>query len=443
MNTELVHDALVIGAGLSGLNAARHLETQGLSVQVIEGRDRIGGRAYSIQVPGGPAIDLGGQWISDAHERALKLAEEAGITYHPTYSDGEALHIHHGRANRVPYDYLPVGLLGKLDLAMSFRRLDRLSQKIDRLPVEEFDRQALSALIEKLSWSKCTRDLAGHILARDLCVPTGEISVYELIEQLASMGGTRNAFSAEQYIITRGARQFADFLAEQLKSPVILGETVSAVHQTDDFVIVRGTLRSYKARRVIIAIPPQLLPGIFFKPSLPQQRRSVLEAFVDARVIKTIAVFEAPWWRSKGLSGSITAPGEPFPVVADSSPRETQFGILTALTTAEDTAPLKKLSEAERCQAFVDWLEDIAGEPIPQPIRTYSMDWTEEPLSRGGYASRRGIGGWTAANDLFAPFGRVHFAGTETSDVWRSYLEGALAAGERAASEIHGLPFGG
>lgn len=435
-HTKVEFDAIVVGAGLSGLNAARQLQARGFSVQVIEGRDRIGGRAYSVRVPDGPTVDLGGQWISDAHTRALKLADEAGISYHPTYLEGDAIHVDGSGADRVRYDYLPVGLVGKLDMARSFGRIDRLSKHIDHISIEEFDGRSLREFVEEVSWSKKTRDVTDHILARDLCVRTDSVSVYELIEQVATLGGTENAFAAEQYIVTNGAGQFADYLAAQLRHPVVLGETVSAVRQAEDRVVVYGNSRTYTAKRVVVAIPPQLLPTISFEPALPQQRAAVFKGFVNGVVIKTSAVFEEPWWRARGLSGWMSGRGQPFPVVADSSPHETKFGILTALTSTEDTVPLRGLSEPGRCQAFLSWLERIVGGPIPEPIATYSIDWNEEPLSRGGYASRRGIGGWSASEDVFAPFGQVHFAGTETSSIWRSYLEGALAAGERAADEI-------
>jgi len=74
----------------------------------------------------------------------------------------------------------------------------------------------------------------------------------------------------------------------------------------------------------------------------------------------------------------------------------------------------------------------------PDPPATFSHDWTRDPFSLGGYASRRAIGHFAAAPDLFAPWGQAHFAGTETATEWRSYMEGALQSGERAAGEVTG-----
>jgi monoamine oxidase len=78
------------------------------------------------------------------------------------------------------------------------------------------------------------------------------------------------------------------------------------------------------------------------------------------------------------------------------------------------------------------------GSPVQDPVEARSVDWSADPFSLGGYASRRGIGGWIAAPDLFAPHGRLHFAGSETANRWRSFMDGAVQSGLRAAGEILG-----
>ncbi|NJR48099.1 MAG: hypothetical protein HC775_21655 [Hyellaceae cyanobacterium CSU_1_1] len=71
----------------------------------------------------------------------------------------------------------------------------------------------------------------------------------------------------------------------------------------------------------------------------------------------------------------------------------------------------------------------------PQHFKT--MDWTAEPFSCGGYASRRAIGEWiNGQNTLAQPCEPIHFAGTETATEWRSYMEGALQSAERASTEV-------
>jgi len=92
--------------------------------------------------------------------------------------------------------------------------------------------------------------------------------------------------------------------------------------------------------------------------------------------------------------------------------------------------------ERERIAKALEWLETLGCGIVPKLLAARSIHWNDDPHSLGGYASRRGIGGWGTAPDLFAPVQRVHFAGSETATEWRSFMEGALQSAERAVKEV-------
>jgi monoamine oxidase len=81
-------DVVVVGAGLSGLCAARKLRAQGASVIVVEARDRVGGRTLTQQI-GSAAFDLGAQWIGPDQRRVHALVDELGLQTAPTFTDGK------------------------------------------------------------------------------------------------------------------------------------------------------------------------------------------------------------------------------------------------------------------------------------------------------------------------------------------------------------------
>ena len=83
-------DVIIIGAGLAGLCAARQLMLRQVECQVVEARDRVGGRTLSQRL-GGETIDLGGQWIGPRQNRIRALAAELGIATFPQFHDGKKL----------------------------------------------------------------------------------------------------------------------------------------------------------------------------------------------------------------------------------------------------------------------------------------------------------------------------------------------------------------
>lgn len=122
-------------------------------------------------------------------------------------------------------------------------------------------------------------------------------------------------------------------------------------------------------------------------------------------------------------------------VLIDGSAPSGKPGVLVALTSGVHADQLRALSSAERRDALLRQAKDAFGS-LP-PLRDYiETDWSEEPHTLGAYASRIRPGNdasWSVSP--YVPWGRIVWAGTETADVWRSYMEGALQSGERAADE--------
>src|SRR5918999_3712449 len=84
-------DVVVVGAGVAGLIAARDLLAAGLSVLVLEARNRVGGRLLNHTLRNGAVVELGGQWVGPTQDRVLALAGELGVGVFPTYIEGDHL----------------------------------------------------------------------------------------------------------------------------------------------------------------------------------------------------------------------------------------------------------------------------------------------------------------------------------------------------------------
>jgi len=222
-----------------------------------------------------------------------------------------------------------------------------------------------------------------------------------------------------------------------LDSDLILNSAVTEIERHAEWVSVSAAAGTYGARNLVVAVPLQLYeqPGLL--PLLPAEQRKVLSRYRRGEVIKTVLVFERPWWRDRGLSGDILSSGGVFNAALDGSPADGGLGILILFATAATAQRLSQTqAESDRISQAIDWLRSLSGWPAPNPIAARSIDWNADPWSLGGSASRRPIGGWPATPDLFASSQRIHFAGSETANEWRSFMEGALQSAERAAEDV-------
>lgn len=433
-------DVIVIGAGLAGLSATRRLRERGASVIQLEARDRAGGRVRSQRLGGGEVIDLGAQFMGDAQMHVTALADESGSRRASAAVRGDVLYLTADEAapRRGSPDALPLPMIDRLDASQAYWRLERSISSLAREDLARLDRIDAAAFIRERTFLDPAFRAIGGYMEGELCTPLADVSAYELLEQGASIGGLTGEGASAQWFLADGAEGMTRYLAEAAGSSLILNAPVSRVTQYTGSVTVTAATGLYRAARVIIAVPPQLYGEIGVLEDLPGSWRTALVGWRLGAVVKTILVFEEPWWRRSGLSGAIVGAGGMFTAAVDAT-GEDGPGVLIVFSTARSARALGRLpDETARIAAAMRWFTHVHGPGVPEPRDARSINWSADPFSLGGYASRRGIGGWSTAPDLFTPNGRLHFAGTETANRWRSFMDGAIQSGLRAADEIPG-----
>lgn len=238
-------DAVVIGAGLSGLAAALELKRQGKCVLVLEARNRVGGRVFSFNSPGpyqSLPVDGGAEFIGDPQLRMMELAERYGITPVPTPNQGRNIYFRRGKASyfnaqgplgAVPIDY------GIFQLAIAQEALRAESKKF---PVgqpwlhphaERYDRMTFEHWIIKHMVSSSARNLMRLFCSSLLSVHPSEVSALFMFHYIASAGnenlnGSPEALSnveaklngvdiggGQQYIVEGGSQQFGWALLQE------------------------------------------------------------------------------------------------------------------------------------------------------------------------------------------------------------------------------------
>ncbi|HEY5945332.1 MAG TPA: FAD-dependent oxidoreductase [Kofleriaceae bacterium] len=404
-------DAIVVGAGLSGLVCARRLADAGARIAVVEARDRVGGRLLTGSV-GGMRVDLGGQWMTPGQPRLAQLACELGVGVEQHDRSGRALVDDRG------------GLLAAFAQWRIMRRIEKLMDDLD----PELDHRSVAEWFAREVRHGVARErLALHA---DLIFATDQASL-SLLHYLMTMKATSGfrPQSNEEYRFTGGSQTLALRLADRLGDRLRLGEAVTAIAQTDDSIAVETT-RLYTAKRAVLAIPPPLVRNI--KLELPPAARSYIAQAFNGAVVKCYAAYDRAYWRDRGLSGESYQPRGSVRATVELAPSSGGPAVLLAFIVGLQA---KRWAMRDPDSRRAEVMAAFAPLCRAEPIDYLEVDWANDPWSAGCVPGLP-PGALSAGARWRERHGRLHIAGTESATQWPGYMEGAIEAGERCASEV-------
>ena len=433
---------MVVGAGLAGLAAARDLAAAGRSTVVLEARDRVGGRTLNADLGNGAVVEVGGQWVGPQQTALLALAAELGVPTFPTHDDGEHLLEWRGRVRRYTGTVPRLNPVVLADVAQAQRRTERMARTVpldapwEAPRAREWDATTLETWLRRHVRTAAARELIRIGVEAVWAADPGELSLLHALFYLRSGEGWSALLDtgggAQQDRFVGGSQLLSTTMAEQLE--VLLEAPVRRIAQTPDGVTVTSAVGTVRAQHVVVAVPPALAGRIEHDPPLPGRRDQLTQRAPMGAVVKCHAVYDEPFWRADGLSGTATSDAGPARVVFDNSPPEGQPGVLLAFLEGRVA---RTLPAEQRREAVLAVLVRLFGPQAARPQRWLEQDWAAEPWSRGGYGGAFPPGTWTQLGPaLRAPVGRVHWAGTETALRWNGYMDGAVRSGHAAAREV-------
>lgn len=434
-----VLDAIVVGAGLSGLVCARRLAAAGRRVRVLEASDRVGGRMLGRELRG-CSFDLGGQWIGPGQDRLQALADELGIQTSPTPHDGQ--HILAAGDAILRYRGL-VPWMGVRSLATMGVAMAKTYAMSRRVPVD------LAGGHDLADWDRrMASDIGGHLTsfaraAFDAAFRTvfgaeqDEVPLLWYLHYMRAGGGFFRLVDveggAQERRFVGGAYRIPQRIAEALGDRVVLRAPVRTIEELDGAMVVTADGATLRARRVVLAVPPPMLADL--TAPIP---RELAQPRMGATV-KILALYTKSFWRDRGLSGQAATDGL-LSVTFDNATRRADGGEQAALVAFIVGAAARRWKDrdaSERRTALLDALAKLFGPEARAPEEIVEQDWTTERWTIGCPVASPPVGFLSAhARAMRGPHGRVHLAGTETATKNPGYLDGAVRAGERAAEEI-------
>ncbi len=460
-------DVAIVGAGLAGLVAARRIAAAGGRPLIVEARERVGGRVLNEEIGDGKVVEVGGQWIGPTQDRIAALARELGVETFPTHDDGRHLIEIGGKVASYTGAITDarLGLVRELSKAISAPALAdfeiarvRLDRMAKRVPLErpwaapkatEWDAQTFATWVRRNTRTRAARMLFELATEAVWAAEPADVSLLHVLFYTRAGSGFNSLVGtdggAQQDRFHGGSQRVALRLAEELGEAALrLGAPARRIVHGEDGVTVEadgpgGEPRALQvsARRAIVAVPPTLAGRISYDPPLPALRDQLTQRMPQGTVIKTMAIYEEPFWRREGLSGQAAGEAGPSRVVFDNSPPDGSPGVLLGFLEGRLARQWGARPAAERREAILAGHARFFGPRAAKPERFVERIWADEEWTRGCYGCLMTTGGWTEyGRALRAPIGPIHWAGAETATVWNGYMDGAVQSGERAAAEV-------
>lgn len=450
----LDRDVVIVGAGPSGLTAARELKKAGLSVAVLEARDRVGGRTWTDTIDGA-MLEIGGQWVSPDQTALMGLLDELCLKMYSRYRDGESVYLApDGSRTRYTGASFPVSETTAAEMNKLTAILDKLAAEIGpeepwaHPKARELDTISFHHWLRQNSTDEEACNNIGLFIAGGMLTkPAHAFSALQAVLMAASAGSFSN-LTDEDFILDKrvigGMQQVSLLLAAELGDDVVLNSPVRTINWKPardggegHRVTVESERATVNARFVIMAVPPNLYSRVSFNPPLPRRQHQMHQHQSLGLVIKVHAVYSTPFWREDGLSGTGFGADALVQEVYDNTNHGDARGTLVGFISDEKADAVFELSAEDRKKVVLESIASFLGEKALDPEVYYESDWGSEEWTRGAYAASYDLGGLHRyGKDQHANVGPIYWSSSDLAAEGYQHVDGAVRMGQATAARI-------
>jgi monoamine oxidase len=400
-------DVAIIGAGAAGLGAAHALKASGLSTLVLEARNRIGGRGYTVQAAPDVIFDVGCGWLHSADENSfVPIAEQLGFEVDKTIPPWR---------DRAFGDVFP-----EVEREEFFRAIDAFYDRLEQAATRGKDCAANLYLEPGNRWNPMIDAISTYVNGCEL----DQVSVLDI-----------DAYhdSGINWRVRRGYG--ALMVAYGASLPVVLNCNVTLIDHSARRPRIETSLGTLTVDKVIVTVPTNLIAdeAIRFVPELPAKVDAAagLPLGVDDKV--TLALSEPEALPKDGNLRGLTMRTD----MGTYHLRPFGQPCIEGFFGGRHAKALEDAGEGAIAAAAIDEVAWYLGNDFRRKLSPLCASrWSCDPFARGAYShALPGHAGKRAV--LATPVdGRLFFAGEATSPNYFSTAHGAHDSGERAAREV-------
>lgn len=444
-------DVIVIGTGLSGLHAALLLESQGAKVTMLEARERVGGRIFTLDdVPGHP--EGGGNGIGSGYARVLDRANSLGLTLIPVRERTEGTEkssiITLGDQSVLPRDWanfalnpFPADKKAILPWAYQWPLLFAANPLTDtgswtEPQFAQWD-ISMAQLMQNLGQDSATIQLA---CGTGMLYGTSpyDFSALAMFHTLV-WGDMQRQIGVEAFAIDGGNQRLPEAMAAALQRDPLLRCEVARIDDTGSQALVECTDGSlHSAPHVIVTIPFSAMGNIRFDPPLPALQDEAVAGMGYTKAFQAHFVPKRRYWEEDGLPPDLWTDGPAGKFASLRYGDDDEPTTFLAFVNGAEGLRLDRMAPEDATQSILDYLAMVrpSTKGALEPVKTLS--WQRDPYAGGLYSSWRPGHVTKFAKIVGQPHGRIGFAGEHTAMLNRG-MEGAMESGERAATDILAL----